>query len=397
MFLSLKKIPRELLVFIFGVALIGFGESMVNSTFNNFLDARFTIKSFQRTFLEIPRELPGMLVIFISAALFFLPNRRFAGVSAVIGCVGLGLISLFSSRFHVLYVWLFIYSAGQHLLMPLVSSIGMQLAREGQDGRRLGQVNAIRNAATILGSFFVFIGFKYLHFNFTITFIVAGAAFLGASFFFFSMHPGKKNPPSIHLKFHKEYRLYYWLSILFGTRKQIFLTFAPWVLVTVYHQPTTVLATLLTIGGIAGIVFQPLLGHAVDRLGEKKVLLLESVALVFVCAGYGCAQLLFSEGTAFFVAAACFVADQLLMSVNMARSTYLKKIALDPSHITPTLTMSVSLDHVFSIGVALLGGLLWSAAGYQYVFLFGGLIATVNFVSALRMRVFVKSKIARTG
>ncbi len=94
------------------------------------------------------------------------------------------------------------------------------------------------------------------------------------------MHPGKAHPPALHLKFHKEYRLYYWLSILFGTRKQIFLTFAPWVLVTVFNQPVTMLATLLTIGGICGVAFQPLLGKAIDKLGEKTVLITEAVLLI---------------------------------------------------------------------------------------------------------------------
>ena len=185
----------------------------------------------------------------------------------------------------------------------------------------------------------------------------------------------------MHLKLHKEYALYYWLSILYGTRKQIFLTFAPWVLVTVFHQPTAMLATLLTLAGIAGIVFQPLLGKAIDTLGEKTVLTLEALCLIFVCLGYGFSRSLFHEQTAFIVASICFIADQLLMSVNMARSTYLKKIVRHPDHLTPTLTMSVSIDHIFSISIALIGGLVWSL-GYQTVFLLGAGIAVVNLVTA---------------
>jgi predicted MFS family arabinose efflux permease len=186
----------------------------------------------------------------------------------------------------------------------------------------------------------------------------------------------------LRLKVHKRYGLYYWLSILFGTRKQIFLTFAPWVLVTVFHQPTALIATLLTIAGIIGIFFQPLLGRAIDHLGERFVLCGEAFLLIFVCAGYGLAGKLFSETPALIVACACFITDQLLMSVNMARSTYLKKIAEHPSHITPTLTLAVSLDHVFSIAIALLGGVVWAKWGYRTVFMCGSGIALVNLVSA---------------
>jgi predicted MFS family arabinose efflux permease len=337
--------------------------------------------------MELPRELPGFLIVFVSAALFFIRSRRLAVVATTLGAAGQVLMALFSVTFHWMFAWLFIFSLGQHLFMPLNTSIIMDLAREGQTGKRLGQFNAVRNFAMIMGSFFVFAGFKYLHFNFRISFLIAALLYLLAGLLIFAMKPGTAAAPSVHLKFHRQYGLYYLLSVLFGTRKQIFLTFAPWVLVTVFHQPTTMLATLLTVAGVAGIFFQPLLGKAIDTLGEKTVLIMESFLLVTVCAGYGFARDLFSEQTAFIIACACYVADQLLMSVNMARSTYLKKIAVHPSHVTPALTMSVSLDHVFSIGVALTGGLIWAKWGYQTVFVLGGVIACMNFVAAMFIRI----------
>ena len=385
------SLHRDMALFISTIAAVGFADSIFNSTFNNFLNDTFSLSSLNRTFLELPRELPGFLVIFVSALLFFVRSRRLAVAATVCGAVGLATMAFFSVSFHWMFAWLFLFSLGQHLFMPLNTSISMELAHEGKTGRRLGQLNALRNFAIIVGSFFIFLGFKYFHFDFKISFLIAGSFYLLAALLLFSMHPGKAHAPAAHLKLHREYALYYWLSILFGTRKQIFLTFAPWVLVTVFHQPTAMLATLLTVSGIAGVVFQPLLGRAVDGLGEKTVLSLEAVSLIFVCAGYGFSRSLFSKRTAFFVAAACFVADQLLMSVNMARSTYLHKIALQRDHVTPTLTMAVSLDHIFSITVALVGGVIWAKFGYQMVFMFGAGIAVVNFVSAQFIRIPLKA------
>ncbi len=381
-------------LFISTISAVAFGESIFNSVFNNFLNDTFSLNSFYRTFLELPREMGGFLVVFVSAALFFVRSRRLAVVATLCGAAGLVMMALFSVTFHWMFAWLFMFSMGQHLFMPLNTSIAMELAEEGKTGRRLGQMNAIRNTAAIFGSFFIFLGFKFFHFNFQISFLIAAGFFLLASMFLFSMHPGSAHPPAVHLKFRKEYRLYYWLAILFGTRKQIFLTFAPWVLVTVFDQPTAMLATLLTISGISGILFQPVLGRAIDALGEKTVLALEAFLLIFVCLGYGFSKDTFPMHTAFIIACVCFVADQLLMSVNMARATYLKKIALDPSHITPTLSMAVSLDHIFSISIALLGGVVWAKWGYQTVFLCGTGIAVVNLVSALLIKV---PKLAKTG
>ncbi|MCK7482063.1 MAG: hypothetical protein M0C28_36610 [Candidatus Moduliflexus flocculans] len=54
---------------------------------------------------------------------------------------------------------------------------------------------------------------------------------------------------------------------------------------------------------------------------------------------------------------ACFLIDQMVFSVSMARATYMKKIAIRPDHIQPALTAAVTIDHVFSITAALVGGL----------------------------------------
>jgi len=380
-------IPRELRLFVLASLAMGMAYSIVDSTFNNFLADRFALGGFQRSFLEFPRELPGLLTAFVSAFFWFLCSRRLGALAMVFGAVGALLMGFASPVYGLMIFWLFFYSLGQHLFLPLSSAIGMELADEGKAGRRLGQLNAVRNVAAILGSFLVFAGFKFLGFTFHHTFALAAAAFALAALLLFLMKPEETQAPSLHLKLHGGYGLYYLLSVLYGSRKQLFLTFAPWVLVTVFHQPTQTIATLLTLGGIVGIVFQPLLGWAIDRLGERPVLVSEAVLLVFVCAGYGFAKFLFDERTAFLVACGCFLLDQMLMSVNMARSTYIKKIAREPAHIQPALTLSVSIDHVFSIAVALLGGLVWQVFGFQYVFLMGAGIAFLNFLAALRVRV----------
>ena len=382
----LKNIPRDFWIFIAAIMFIGFGESIFNSIFNNYLYDAFSMDSSQRMILELPRELPGLAVVFVSAVLFFLQSRKLAFFSMFLCFAGLIFIAFFSLNKNLLLIWLFIFSLGQHLFIPLFSSIGMELAKENKTGRRLGQLSSVRNFATIIGSFFIILGFKFFHFNFQVSFILSAVLFLAASFFLFRMAPGPKHSHTESLRLHKEYGLFYWLSILFGTRKQIFLTFAPWVLVTVYHQPITIIATLLTIGGIAGIIFQPILGRAIDKFGERFVLASEGFMLIFVCFGYGFSKIFLPEKIAFIIAASCFIIDQLLMSVGIARSTYLKKIAISPDHVTPTLTMSTSIDHVFSISVALAGGLIWSSFGYQYVFLFGSGIAIINLISALQIK-----------
>ena len=154
----IQKSSRELLIFASAALALGMAFSIIDSTFNNFLNTEFALDGFQRSFLEFPRELPGFLVVFVSAALWFLCSRRLSVVAMLLGAVGALLIGFASASYNLMLVWLFIYSMGNHLFMPLAATIGMELAREGQDGRRLGQLNAIRNFATILGKTLAVIG-----------------------------------------------------------------------------------------------------------------------------------------------------------------------------------------------------------------------------------------------
>lgn len=383
----ITRMSRELKLFMAVSLLMGAAYSIFDSTFNNFLNDRFQLTGFQRSFLEFPREVPGFLVAFVSALLSFLCSRRLGAFALALGVVGTLLIWLIPSTYAVMALCLCVYSLGQHLFIPLTYSIGMELAQEGRTGRRLGQLNGIRNLAATLGSFVVFLGFRFFDFGFRHTFALTAVGLGSAAFFMFLMKPVAAKKPKTFLEFHKEYRLFYLLNILSGSRKQIFITFAPWVIVAVFRQPTQTIATLMTIGGVIGILFQPALGRAIDHFGEKRVLQIEAVTLAAVCLGYGFSRSLFPEKTAFLLTCFFYLLDQMLFSVGMARSMYIKKIALEDSHVQPALTFGVTIDHIFSIGIALLGGVIWNLFGFQYVFLLGIVIAALNFAAAGRIRI----------
>ncbi len=380
-------ISRELKLFLAASFVMGMAYSVVDATLNNFLNDRFTLSGFERSFLEFPRELPGFLVVFVSALLWFLCSRRLGVLAMLLGAVGALLVGYVSTTYAVVVLCLFIYSLGQHIYIPLSTTIGMELAHEGRTGARLGQLNAVRNLAAIFGSFLVFLGFKFLAFNFHVTFTLAAIGLALAGILLFAMKPNPTTRPKVFLKLHREYWLYYLMSVLYGSRKQLFMTFAPWVIVNVFQQPTQTMATLVTIGGVIGILFQPLLGRAIDRFGERLVLAGEAVLLVLVCIGYGFSKFLFPLDTAFLMICTFYLLDQMLFSVNMARSTYMKKIAIRPEDVQPALTASVTLDHLFSIIVALIGGAIWNRFGFQYVFLLGVFIAAANFLAALKIRI----------
>ena len=79
---------------------------------------------------------------------------------------------------------------------------------------------------------------------------------------------------------------------------------------------------------------------------------------------------------------ACFVADQLLFAVRMARTTYLNRIVDSPEDLAPTISMGLTLDHAVSMLIPLGGGLLWTYYGYLPVFIASGIIAVINLILA---------------
>jgi len=159
------------------------------------------------------------------------------------------------------------------------------------------------------------------------------------------------------------------------------------VLVKVFHQEAVIFAKLWIAAAALGILFQPALGRAIDRFGERKVLMADAVLIFGICLGYGFAHKLGSERLAIGLLYACMIGDQLLFGVNMARDTYLSKIALKPEHVAPSLSLGVSINHAVSMSVPALGGILWMKWGHEWVFVAAAGIAVLMLIFSNGVRV----------
>ena len=383
----IRKAHPNLLLFAGGMALLGVAGSMFETTFNNFLSDRFQIAADARGFLEFPRELPGFLTALFAGVLFFVAETHIAAAAAL--CVGVGMIGIavWGGTWWSMIALMTIWSTGAHVIMPVRSSISMDLAQKGKKGRRLGQIQGATIAASILGCALVWGIMDLTPKNYTLVYLIGGVTAIAAAALFFMMRM-----PGAHLRrpkfvWKREYRLYYVLAFLFGARKQIFITFGPWVLVKVFHQEATVFAKLWIAAAVLGVLFQPALGRMIDRFGERKVLLADSAFIFAICMGYGFAHKLGSPHLAVWVLYACLVTDQLLFGVNMARDTYLAKIAVQPQDVAPSLSLGVTINHAVSMSVPALGGLVWIRYGHTWVFIGAAAVAVLMMISSWRVRV----------
>jgi MFS family permease len=380
---------NDFILFMLASAVLGISQSIDSSVFNNFLNDTFHIAITQRALLEIPREFPGFMVVFVSGILLFLGDARIAAVANILAAIGMMGLGLLSSSYGIMIVCLTIYSMGQHLFMPVSNSIVMNLSNKSNMGKRLGQINGLNTAVFLVTSLVTALIFKNVKVNYKAAFVVGSLAFLVSSMLIMFMTPHRENKKTKRLIIKKEYTLFYILSILYGARKQIFITFGPWVLIKEFGQGVSTFAILgFFIAGV-GIFFKPALGYLIDKFGERYVLAGEAATLILICLGYAFSKDFFvsigKESMALYFICGCYVIDQLLAAVGMARSTYLKKIAVVPEDVSPTLSMGISIDHMVSMTIPFLGGYLWTVLGYKYVFIGGAVIALINLFATSRI------------
>lgn len=370
--------------FLAGASLfMGLYSGLYDPSFNNYLSQVHHLSEVARGGLEFPRELPGFLIVFIFTALLFLRDSRIAFLAALMIGVSLWGQGFLSPDMRAVVFWMLLWSIGAHLSMLMRSSLGLRLAKKGGEGLLLGRMGAYESAGALLGMLVVLYGVSKFHISFGIIFAISGSCALAAAVMFLLINPQPVKRPPRYLLFKKKYSLYYILNMLFGARKQVFMTFAPWVLIKLFQSDVRVFAILGLIGTILSLGIRPLIGRAIDGLGERAVITAESIILILICLFYGMARHWFAPAVALYITMACFIIDQLLMAVTIARTTYLNRIADSADDIAPTLSMGLTLDHAVSMSVPLAGGLLWAKYGYEWVFVAAGIIALINLGAAL--------------
>lgn len=378
---------RDFKLFLMAGLFAGVGSGINMSIFNNYLNDIFRLSENVRGFLEVPREAPGFFIMLILAVLSFCGDVRIAmlGMAAAgLGMLGLGLLS---PTFAVMIIWMMMYSLGTHMTMPVTPSIGMSLSRQESFGARLGTLSAFGLTGSILAFVFVFLGFHFLHMTYQTAFVVGAVFYVFAALAVGMMKKGEPQARKVKFVFRKRYTLYYALAVVSGARNQIFMTFAPWVLIKVFSVQPQMFAILGMIVALVSIGTRKIIGRLIDVRGERFVLNLEAVLLFAICLGYAFSADIFPIGVAAVIIAGCYIIDNSMAAVEMARSTYLRKIAVDLADVTPTLSTGVSLQHIASMVIPVFGGLLWLAFGYQAVFMGAAIIALLNFVLSRRIKI----------
>ncbi len=361
------------------------------ATLNNYLAEVHHLGAEARGWLEFPRELPGFFIMLVVGALLtVMRETRMAAVAMVLTAVGAFGLGFLAPSTVPLVVFILIWSLGDHIIFAVEGPIGLRLARGGQEGKRLGQFGGARNLGTILGVGAVFGLAHIVGDRFDLFYALAAFSALAAGMLYLQLTVGRAEPRSRRLVFKKKYGVFYAISALFGVRKQIFLAFGVWVLVEIHGVPVATIALLYFIAATIGVVLRPLLGDVIDWLGERVVLSVDELLLLGVCLTYAFASDLLAAPWDLYALYGAYIFDSVLFALRIARTTYLKKIVDDPSEITPTISMGITIDHSVAMTLPILSGWIWATYGFRWVFLLAGAIAVVGFFVCLQVKVPAK-------
>ena len=153
--------------FLSVLVLSGVAFGLYRGIQDNYLADMVNITPFERGIVEFFRETPGLLLVFILALMYrFSESKIFKiGVAIMAGGVA-GLLLTSSSQFFMtkffVVVFMVIFSTGEHLVMPVRTTISMDLAKREKAGASLGITSSITQLGHIIGFFLVTIIFFFL-------------------------------------------------------------------------------------------------------------------------------------------------------------------------------------------------------------------------------------------
>ena len=371
------------------VLLTSLGYGLYKAVLDNYLVEIVGMQEFDRGVLEFFREMPGLALVFLLAAMYMFSAERIYKIGAVIMVIGMGLISAVPPSKVLVTIAITTYSLGEHIQLGMKNTLSLQYAEEGRGGEALGMEGAFREVGTLAGYLAIMVAFLFVSgIGAYRTIFAISAIFMAVSMLVaFGMKGNSAADRSIsRFYFRKKYRKYYMLEVFYGARKQVFMTFGPYVLILFYGASTTTISLLFAVTAICGFFCAPLVGRIIDRVGYKAVMISDTLILVIVCFFYGFAHHLFPMHIAFYICCVNYVLDSIISMASMASSVYVKDISDSAEEVRATISTGISVNHLISVLIALFGGWIWRGLGIETLFILSAVLGLCNSAYAATIR-----------
>lgn len=361
---------------------LGFG--LYKGVIDNYLAEIVAMNQLDRGLAEFFRELPGFLLVLVLAVFYRSSAERIYKAGMVIMVLGMFAQAYVMPQKFLVIAVIFVYSMGEHMQIGMRSTLSLEYSNKGHGGRALGWQNSVYQIGNLLGFIIVAGVLAYLGTAvdaglYKNIFLAAAICLLIAMLVAFNLH-GKSTADKNKSRFYfrRKFRKYYLLEIFYGARKQVFFTFGPYVLILFYGADAKLISILFAISAISCFLISPLVGKIIDRVGYKPVMIADTLLLVIVCFFYGFAHHIFDMHTAMVVCCVNYVMDSVISLASMASNVYVQDISDSQEEMRATISTGISVNHLITIFIALLGGWIWKALGVETLFILSAVLGLCN-------------------
>lgn len=376
--------PLLLSLLITGLAL-GLYKGMLD----NFLAEVVQMNEMDRGVMEFFRELPGVLLIFILAVLYMFSAEAIYKIGAVIMLVGMAMVASLPATKVLATLSICVYSLGEHIQLGMKNTLTLSYAKKDRGGEALGVQGAANQIGTLVGYLVIVAVFSMVTKDQPYRIFFAVAAVLTGIAAAISMGlTGKSQADATKRRFyfHKKYHKFYMLEMFYGARKQVFMTFGPYVLILFYGANAATISLLFAISAVACFFASPVVGKIIDKIGYKVVMVSDTLILVIVCFFYGFAHHIFPRDVAFVICCINYVLDSVISLASMATNVYVKDLSDNADEVKATISTGVSINHLISVFIALCGGWLWKSLGIEILFICSAVLGLCNSAYALTVK-----------
>ena len=374
---------------LLSLLITGLSLGLYKGMLDNFLAEVVQMGEMDRGVMEFFRELPGVLLIFILAILYMFSAETIYKIGALIMLVGMTMVASLPATKVLATLSICVYSLGEHIQLGMKNTLTLSYAKKDRGGEALGVQGAANQIGTLVGYLVIVVVFSMVTKDQPYRVFFAVAAVLSGIAAFFAMGmTGKSQTDATKRRFyfHKKYKKFYMLEMFYGARKQVFMTFGPYVLILFYGANAATISLLFAVSAIACFFASPIVGKIIDRIGYKVVMVSDTLILVIVCFFYGFAHHIFPKDVAFVICCVNYVLDAVISLASMATNVYVKDLSDNSDEVKATISTGVSINHLISIFIALCGGWLWKSLGIEILFICSAVLGLCNSAYAMTVK-----------
>ncbi|MEO0821162.1 MAG: MFS transporter [Pseudomonadota bacterium] len=349
--------PEALLMLMALASPLAFATWM--ALLNNFVVERAAFDGLDIGVLHVMREIPGFLAFLVIWLLFLIREQALALLSLVMLGLGTAVTGEFPS-FWGLMITTLVSSVGFHYFETVNQSLQLQWLDKARAPAALGRIVAVGSFGSLVVFGGIIMAWQVFALDYSVVYWTAGLGCAGIAAFCWLAYPRFEAPVMQHRKMvlRPRYWLYYALVFIGGARRQIFIVFAPFMMVEHFGLAVHEVTALMLVNYLFVMLFAPLAGRLIQFFGERLALMVEYVGLFTVFALYA-GIYYFDWGV--WLAMALYVLDHMLFSLAIAHKTYFQKIA-DPADQAPTAAVAFTINHIAAVTLPAPLGLLWLGA-----------------------------------